>query len=105
MNQLPDEVLEEIIGHLYKEYHLMDNTKRSPLNKWIHTLAFVNRHMRRITLPMLYHAVRIFTLNQMDGLLLRLIQNPEYGDLVRRLKIEEMSKAVGSLIFYPSFSN
>jgi hypothetical protein len=96
LDQLPDEILQEILEWLSIEDS--QPPVMFPLKKSIRPLAFCNRRLLRIALPMIYRTVHIFTMDQLDGFISHLIKWPQHGEFVMRLTIDEVRGRVSNSI-------
>jgi hypothetical protein len=99
MDQLPDEIITEIFRYLNKGDHSQLIKDQSSLNKSIRPSAMCNRRLRRIASSLLYHTIFIFTLDQLDGLLLMMIESPQYAKFVKHLTVYEQAGRVSALAF------
>ncbi|PVG01118.1 hypothetical protein CPB86DRAFT_782027 [Serendipita vermifera] len=86
LEQLPNEIIQEILDYLKLDY---PRKKGSPFDRSIGSVSLCSRRLRQIALPPLYHTITIFTMEQIDGLLLTMLKHPDYSPFVKRLTIHE----------------
>jgi hypothetical protein len=105
LDQLPNETIHEIVDHLCIKDPLKLIEEEFPLNKWITPLTICNKRLRRVTLPRLYRTISIFSMKQIDGLLLRVITMPEFAPFIKHLTIHEDSGAVCTFSYLLSLTH
>jgi hypothetical protein len=85
---LADEVVLEIINHLYTSHIELDNQGICPLNQDIWQVSLCSRRLRRITVPLLYHTIYIPPIKTPFRFLRVIIDFPSLAPLVKTLTLD-----------------
>jgi hypothetical protein len=91
-NKLADEVILEILNHLYDELYVShEQIPLNALNTSLYALVQTNKQLHRVALPLLYRHITISTAKHLHGILHLVTKFPYHAALVKRLWLAQPS--------------